>query len=264
MPRRHQTIAIAIILAAFASQAKASKCGSDAQSTIATDRPQTTESSIAVPCGSLQFENGFLETSAGHQWGLDLPESWMRFGIPGKGELRFAFPDYFTNAFIGSGFARGASDISIGYKQQLGPVKGFDVSLIPSFTIPTGAPGITSGGYDPSIQLPWSRALSKNWTAAGMFSVLWPTQGARRNVTGQSNIYFDRQLTAPWDAYIEYNEDSPERGSPQHALDIGSAFKLSPHQQIDFHWSFGLSTAAPACTIGFGYSVRFQVIRSRK
>jgi hypothetical protein len=264
MRHRPLRISIAVILATLALQAKASKCGADAQSTIATDRPQTTESSIVVPCGSLQFENGFLETSAGHQWGLDLPETWMRFGIRGKGELRFAVPDYFTNAFTGSGFAKGASDINIGYKQQLGPVKGFDVSLIPSFTIPTGAAGITSGGYDPAIQLPWSRSLSKNWTAAGMFSVMWPTQGARRNVTGQSCIYFDRQLTAPWDAYIEYSEDSPEHGSPQHAIDIGSAWRLSPHQQIDFHWSFGFSAAAPDSTVGLGYSVRFQVIRARQ
>jgi hypothetical protein len=97
-----------------------------------------------------------------------------------------------------------------------------------------------------------------------MFSVLWPTQGTRRNVTGQSNIYFDRQLTAPWDAYIEYNEASPERGTPQHSIDIGSAYKLSPHQQIDFHWNFGLSAAAPDNTIGLGYSVRFQIIKSKK
>lgn len=36
---------------------------SNAASTFATDRPQITNSSIAVPCGSLQFENGFEQAS---------------------------------------------------------------------------------------------------------------------------------------------------------------------------------------------------------
>jgi hypothetical protein len=36
------------------------------------------------------------------------------------------------------------------------------------------------------------------------------------------------------------------------------AYKISPHQQLDFHFSFGLSAAAPDHAIGFGYSVRFQ------
>jgi hypothetical protein len=143
-------------------------------------------------------------------------------------------------------------------------VKGFDVSLIPSLSIPTGAKGITSGGYDPSIQLPWSRCLSKNWTAAGMFAAAWPTHSAGRNLTGQFDVYFDCQLTAPWDAYVEYSGDFPERGTPQHAIDFGTAYKPSPHQQIDFHWSFGLSAAAPNYALGLGYSFRFQFIRSKK
>ena len=70
--------------------------------------------------------------------------------------------------------------MSLGLKQQLGPTKGFDVSIVPSVSFPTGANAISSHGYDPSLQLPWSRGLSKNWTVAGMFSVAWPTQARKR------------------------------------------------------------------------------------
>jgi hypothetical protein len=81
--------------------------------------------------------------------------------------------------------ATGLGDLSVGFKQQLGPTRGgFDVSLIPSVSLPTGANLISSHGYDPTVQLPWSRALTKTWTAAGMFSLMWPTEGARRNLTG--------------------------------------------------------------------------------
>jgi hypothetical protein len=239
----------------------ATRCGVDAGSPINTDRPQITEASTVVPCGSLQLENGVADTASGGQSGADLTETWLRFGIPAKGELRVGVPDYFTNTETNTGFSSGFSDLTLGYKQQLGPAKGFDVSVIPSLSIPTGAERISSHGYDPSLQIPWSRMVSKNWMAAGMFSVAWPTQPSGRNTTGQASVYFDRQLTNPWDAWIEYAGAFPERGGPQHMLHMGTSFKPTPHQQIDFHWLVGLSAAAPDYQIGVGYSVRFQVFR---
>jgi hypothetical protein len=112
------------------------------------------------------------------------------------------------------------------------------------------------------MQAPWSHAIDKNWMGAGMFSVFWPTQDGRRNVTGQASCYLD-QLTAPLDAYFEYSGDFPERGGPQHSIDFGFAYKPSPHQQLDFHTGFGLSAAATDYTVGVGYSVPFQVVTAR-
>jgi hypothetical protein len=264
MPRYQGSVLLFIMVGALAHQAKAQSCGADAKSPISTDRPQITNSSVVVPCGSLQFENGFLVTTPkGGQRGFDLPETSVRFGIARKTELRFAAPDYFDNDDTPSGYTNGFGDLSLGFKQQLGPTHGFDVSLIPSVSLPTGANAISSHGYDPALQLPWSRSLAKNWTVAGMFSLLWPTEAGRRNLTGQSSLYFDRQLTQPWDAYIEYSGAFPQRGGPQHVIDFGAAYKLSLHQQLDFHWSFGVSGAAPDHSIGLGYSVRLQAIRGR-
>jgi hypothetical protein len=255
---------LSVMAGTLALQAKAQTCGANAQSPIATDRPQITSSSVVVPCGSLQFENGFQETSNGGQRSFDFPETSVRFGIANKTELRFTVPNYVQNDDTATGFANGFGDLSVGLKQQLGPIRGaFDVSLIPSVSFPTGANSISSHGYDPAVQLPWSRSLSKNWTAAGMFSIMWPTEGPRRNLTGQSSVYFDRQLTQLWDAYAEYSGAIPQRGGPQHIIDIGAAYKITLHQQLDFHWNFGLSAATPDHAIGFGYSVRFQVIRTR-
>ncbi|QNI33353.1 transporter [Alloacidobacterium dinghuense] len=263
MTRTASAFFLSLLAGTCALHAQSQKCGSNAQSTIATDRPQITSSSIVVPCGSLQFENGFAATSNAGQHTFDFPETSIRFGIAQKTELRFAVPNYFNNDDTPSGFTSGFGDLSLGFKQQLGPLHGFDVSLIPSVAFPTGANLISSHGYDPTVQLPWSRGLSKNWTIAGMFSLMWPTEGAQRNLTGQSSVYFARQLKLPWDAYLEYSGSFPQRGGPQHFIDFGTSYKLSPHQQLDFHWTFGLSAATPDYSIGIGYSVRFQVIQSR-
>src|ERR1700758_932169 len=178
---------ISVMAGTLALQAKAQTCGANMQSPIATDRPQITSSSVVVPCGSLQFENGFQETNNGGQRTLDLPEIAVRFGIATKTEIRFGAPDYFFNDETASGVATGLGDLSVGFKQQLGPTRvGFDVSLIPSVSLPTGANLISSHGYDPTVQLPWSRALTKTWTAAGMFSLMWRTEGASKfDRTGQ-------------------------------------------------------------------------------
>jgi len=263
MPKPMIAIIGMFLFAAIVPQLKAEACGADASSSISTDRPQITNSSVIVPCGSLQLENGLQESSSGGQRTYDLPETSVRFGVDPKTELRLAIPDYFNNYAAASGPTNGLGDVSLGMKQQLRLMHGFDFSLIPSLSLPSGSNAISSHGYGPGLQFPWSRAVSKNWTAAGMLSLIWPTQSGRHNMTGQSSVYFDHQLTAPWDTYFEYSGAFPQRGGPQHILNIGTAYKPSPLQQFDLHVAIGLSAAVPDYSVGVGYSVRFQLIRPK-
>jgi hypothetical protein len=213
---------------------------------ISTDRPAVAESSTVVPKGSLQVENGFQITSDQGQSTLDGPETELRFGVASNTELRLSVPDYYHDAVTGFG------DLAIGIKQQLGPAAGFDVSIIAFLSLPTGAAGISSHGYDPGLQLPWSRKLSTNWTAAGQLALY------ARNLTGQSTFLLDRQITSPMDAFIEYAGEFAQRGGPQHLLHLGVAYKITPHNQLDLHYGIGLSSAEVNHFIGIGYSFRIQ------
>jgi len=94
-----------------------------------------------------------------------------------------------------------------------------------------------------------------------MVSVYWPTEQGRRNVTRETTFLMDRQLTKTWDAFIEYAGDFPEQGGPRHLAHFGTAYKLTPRQQIDLHAGFGLSSAAVDHFIGLGYSFRIQAVR---
>jgi hypothetical protein len=229
---------------------------------FATDRPSVANSSVVVPAGSIQLENGFLETSGQGQIVVDGPETEVRFGVAARTELRFTLPDYYHNLSATGGLGSGFGDFAFGVKEQLGPtLGGFDVSVIVFLSFPTGARSVSSGGYDPGLQVPWSRALSAKWTATGMFSLYWPTQGPMRNLTGESTFLIDRQLTGPWDAFVEYAGRFPESGGPQHLLHFGTALKVSKRQQIDFHVGVGLSSTAVDHFIGIGYSFRFQAFR---
>jgi hypothetical protein len=236
-----------------------------AQPTITTDRPAVTASSIVIPTRYLLFENGLTETGSQGQQSFDLPETLIRFGLTSKTELRFAVPDYFHNLNAGGGSASGWGDTSLGMKQQLvATSSGWDASLIVMLSLPTGEEAISSHGYDPQFLLPWSHSISKNWTAAGMFALFWPTQGASRNLTGQASFLLDRQNTNRWDTFIEYAADFPQRGTPQHLLHFGTAFKVTTNQQLDFHVGFGLSSVAVDHLVGLGYSIQCPVIHRVK
>jgi len=225
---------------------------------IATDRPSVTASSAVVPPGSLQFENGVAGTAVAGQEIVDGPETLVRFGVASDTELRLTAPNYNRQIAAGSGEISGFGDPAIGVKRHLGAAGGFDASLMASLSLPSGADAVSSHGYDPSVQLPWSKTLSSHWTAAGMLSVYWPTVSGRRNVTGETTFLFDRQVTKRCDTFVEYAGDFAQRGGPRHLVHFGAAYRPTARQQLDFHAGIGVSAAAPDHFIGAGYFFRLQ------
>ncbi len=94
-----------------------------------------------------------------------------------------------------------------------------------------------------------------------MLSTYFPTQGDRRNITGEATFLVDRTLTGNWDAFLEYAGDFPERGGPRHLAHAGTSYRPTPRQQVDVHVGVGVSRAAPHHFIGVGYSFRWQALK---
>jgi len=87
---------------------------------IVTDRPDVTESSIVVPKGSLQFENGMTWTTDHGNQSVDFSETLVRLAISTRMEFRVVFPNYFEE--VTGTNASGFDDIAVGVKKQLGPL----------------------------------------------------------------------------------------------------------------------------------------------
>jgi hypothetical protein len=112
----------------------ATRCWSDE---IVTDRPDVTNSSIVVPAGSLQSENGIDFAARDASRVLDGANSRLRFGIAPCAELLVDLPSYFlpTQGRASAGF----SNIVPAVKWQLGPLPGkIDLSLTAGAGLPTG------------------------------------------------------------------------------------------------------------------------------
>jgi hypothetical protein len=228
------------------------------QPEINTDRPDVTESSVVVPRGSLQIENGAAWTSDHGSHSVDLSETLIRFGILNKTELRLVVPNYFDS--IGrTGSRSGFGDLALGVKQQLGPLPGdVDLAVIIAVSLPTGSSGVTSGGYDPFIKFPWSKELKDGWSVGGQQSLFWNTDDNRRNLTWEPTQYLEKQIAKPLDVFVEYAGDYLQRGNSRQLLHFGAAYKITPVNQLDFHFGLGLTQATPNHFFAVGYSIRFD------
>ena len=231
--------------------------GQSGDSEIVTDRPDITESALVVPVASLQLENGLTWSSAHGARTIDLSETLVRLGILQKTEVRLGVPN-FSSALSGkpeSGFG----DLSLGLKQQLGPLPGgVDLAVIAAVSIPSGRRAISSGGFDPFIKLPWSRELAGGWSVGGMQSLFWNTDHGARKDVWESTFYVEKQITKPLDAFAEYAADYSRRGDSTQVAHFGAAFKVNPANQVDLHFGFGLSHAPPNHFIAVGYSFRID------
>src|SRR5260370_32848928 len=99
--------------------AKAESCPTS-RDEISTDRPDVTNSSLVVPAGSLQIENGVNFSARDGSRFVDGTNTRLRAGIANCLELLVDVPTYFANVRgpEGSGF----SDVAPPFKWQISPI----------------------------------------------------------------------------------------------------------------------------------------------
>ena len=252
------SIVLTLVAGAFAQQAPPGP-----ESDIVTDRPDVTESSIVIPKGSLQFENGFTWTTDHSRQSFDLSETLIRLGVASRTELRIVTPNY-IGALSSGRLAAGFGDIALGFKQQLGPLpQDFELSVIVAVSLPTGASRISSHGFDPFLKFPWSKELKRGWSVGGMQSFFWNTEGARRMSTWEPTFYLEKEITNPLAAFAEYAADVPSVGGSRQIAHFGAGYKITPRQLLDFHFGFGMTHAAPNHFFALGYSFRLDRFLNR-
>jgi hypothetical protein len=136
------------------ADAKAEGCPT-AKDEIATDRPDVTNSSLVVPVGSFQSENGLNFRGQDGGQIIDGTNTRWRLGIAPCLEVLMDLPtDFATVRGPGSS---GFTDVTPAIKWQVSPIPGkIDLSLVAGVALPTGAVNIAGPGAQPYLQMPWS------------------------------------------------------------------------------------------------------------
>jgi hypothetical protein len=236
--------------------AKADSCPS-VKDEINTDRPDVTNSSVVVPAGSLQIENGLNFSARDGSRLVDGTNTRLRAGIANCLELLVDVPTYLANVRgrEGSGF----SDVAPALKWQISPIPGkVDLSAVFGVALPTGSASIAGLGAQPYLQFPWSWELRGGWGLSGMFTeFIRPSDPTSKLVT-ETTFVIEKKVTERASLFVEYVGDYPVNGSPAQLLNSGGLYRLSPNQQVDFHVALALNHNAPSYIVGVGYSVRFD------
>jgi hypothetical protein len=256
--RRHHlsvtVLSACITLSTIAARADGCPVAKD---DIATDRPDVTNSSLVVPVGSFQSENGVNVSARDGGRTIDGTNTRWRLGVASCLEVLVDLPAYVANVRApgNSGF----TDVAPAIKWQISPVPGkVDLSVVVGVALPTGAAEMTGPGAQPYVQFPWSWELHDGWGVSGMFTEFFrPSDPASKRVT-ETTFAVEKKLSDTFSLFTEYVGDYPDGAGPSQLWNSGGLYRLSRNQQVDFHIAFGLNHNSPSYIVGVGYSFRFD------
>jgi len=256
-PRSRSAACAAVALALHVAPAGAAKECTQTGAPIATDRPDVTNSSVVVPVGSLQNENG--ANVSGHT-GADIfdgANSRWRLGILPCFEVLIDLPNY-QSAFHGPG-ASGFGNAAPAFKWQISPLPGkVDLSMTVGAGVPTGALAVAGRGVQPYLQFPWSVDLGDGWAITGMVTNFFTPENTANKYSNQSTFVIEKEFGERYFLFVEYVGDLPVNGGASHLFNSGGGYRITETQQVDFHIGFGLNRNAPTYIFGVGYSFRLD------
>ena len=195
------TIVTTIVLLLSASAAVADGCPKIGDE-IAADRPDITNSSIVVPVGSLQSENGINLSARSGDRMLDGTNSRLRLGVAPCVELLVDLPTSFST--VRGQASSGFTNVTPAAKWQISPMPGkFDLSATVGVGLPTGTTSMTGPGVQPYLQFPWSRALADGWGLSGMVTLFFRPSDPISQLTTQSTFVIEKKVGERADFFVE-------------------------------------------------------------
>lgn len=237
------------------------------KSSIATDRPDFTESSTTVPAGSVQVETGYT-VSADNDSGPrvtshSFPEALFRVGTSLEWlELRLATNVSAETAPENSG--ADFEDLYLGTKIAMCNQDGLipELAVMPQMTVPTGGTSVTADRTLPGVNLLYGWDLTDSLSTAGSTQV-------NRAVDDDGSAYVEWAqswtvgfaLTEQLGAYTEWFAFFPDSGTAaetQHYGNGGLTWLFNDDLQADVRAGFGLNEAADDFFAGVGLSWRYR------
>jgi hypothetical protein len=253
---------------------------------IETDRPDFTQNRKTVGAGVVQLESGMTYLRGHHDSFSDFsfPETLLRVGVVCDWlELRLSenFASDRTNLPLGKHKSDvGAQDLVFGAKLALTPQQGVlpEMGIIVHTSAPSGSDGLSSGKWLPGVNWLYGWDFTKRWQLAGSTQVYEATDlvplptsrgGTRQDdsskhaftVVAQSfSMEYDvtDKLTPYFEWFVLFPAGAMSAGErPEHYLDSGFTYKVTPNIQLDARIGGGLTSMATGLFAGSGLSVRY-------
>lgn len=224
-----------------------------AQDTIATDRPDFTESTSTVPHRSLQAEFGYSRATVGDDFVETAGEGLLRFGLRSRLELRMGLPSR-VNV---DGLDAGLADMSVGVKWNAGQFgEGGLFTLVGTVTLPTGADDFSAGQAEPTFAAVASLPVTDRIGLAAQTGLHFFKSEDAWDSSIMATAVLGLSVVEKVGAFAGIRMDTLAGADAQLQSQVGLTYLFSPLFQIDVHGGVGLSDTAPDHFFGFGLAYR--------
>lgn len=233
---------------------------------IDTDRPDQTESAVLVPKKWFQFEFGIgkqVNSPGSHEF--QHPTLLSKYGISKRIELRLITTattnSYFDDQHIKQ-HETGLEPVEVGAKVSLWEEKKMlpKASLIFHFAIPKFASKkFRVEKPAPNFRFTFQNSITENIAIGYNLGAEW--DGFNKEAAWLYTFAPGFTIGKKWYAYVEAFGFMSKLNPPEHSLDGGIAYYVTPDLKLDLSSGFGVSPAAPDWYVAFGWSVRFKAGR---
>lgn len=209
---------------------------------LTTDRPDFTESPLAVPVGRVQLELGATVTHGGGATLAAGPEALVRYAPAVGAELRLVLPDVTLSddpASVGT--------VGVGGKVELGRVAGWQAGAIAMVGLP-----LSGGRVTPEAILTVGRDVP-----FGSLGLQTAAAWADGDAVLGATLVAGRAVSERVGAFLELAVDGRPGDPLAVVLHHGYTLALGDDAQADLHAGVGLTGTAPNAFVGAGWSVRF-------
>jgi Putative MetA-pathway of phenol degradation len=234
---------------------------------LTSNRPGISESEALLVPRAFQLESGFTfaeftsDDEVRHR-ALDFPEATLRFGLTPRFEVFTNVSGYFRDRGTANGVSdstTGTSDLSVHAK--LGMLSeerhGITLTAAAGVSFPVGSRAFSSGGYDPSLRLLWSRSLPRSFGLSGNVDVASIAVEDDRITASAVSLGLAHPLTESSSWFVELFGDFAE-GDALWQLDGGVAIVTSDDFQIDISAGRTLQSGPSAWFAAVGITLRHR------
>lgn len=259
----------AILAAALIAASLPARAADDDQ--IVTDRPDFVESSNVVGKGHVQIETSMAaerDRAAGVRERSVSTPTLLRYGIGETIELRLETDGWSRQRTTidtppSSMRTGGIADTAIGVKWHVRDAQGAapSLGLLLHADLPSGAADLRGHGVRPSLRLAAEWELPDEFSLGVMPGIASQTgDDSRRFTSGIFGIVLGKEWNARWRSFVELSAPQIARmrdGGTVATADIGAAYLVNGHCQLDAALSRGLNSRTPDLSVTVGLSVKY-------
>lgn len=223
---------------------------------IATDRPDQTETPDVVPFKYFQMETGFNVESRNKELSFMHPTILWKVGIFKSTELRL-ITELSSQKDTAGNYRVGLAPIEIGFKTAICEEKKArpKISFIAHMAIPyLSTKNQRTNYFAPNFRFTLEHTLKKNISLGYNLGMEW--DGDSPYPSFIYTIVNGVDITDRWYFYYEFFGDFPVNGASTHTFDGGFAYLIKNNMQVDISGGFQLYPFVKGWYTSIGYSFR--------